>query len=121
MKDQSTIALLDQNERQAIQILTERLAQTLSDQILATTLFGSKARGDASADSDIDILVIIQSEDWQIVRKIRQIGARVSLEQDVLFNMHIVDRAQWAEMERAQSTYWRNVQRDGIKLLPRAA
>jgi predicted nucleotidyltransferase len=121
MKDQSATVSLDQNDRQAIQILTERLAQTLSDQILSTTLFGSKARGDAGADSDIDILVIIRSEDWQTVRKIRQIGARVSLEQDVLFNMHIVDRAQWAEMERAQSTYWRNVQRDGIKLLPQAA
>ena len=121
MKDQSAATSLDQNDRQAIQILTERLAQTLSDQILATTLFGSKARGDADPESDIDILVIIQSEDWQIVRKIRQIGARVSLEQNVLFNMHVVDRAQWAEMERAKSTYWRNVQRDGIKLLPRAA
>jgi len=115
------VVLLDRNESHAIQILIERLTRTFPDQILATTLFGSKARGDASAESDIDILVITQSEDWQLVRQIRRIGARVSLEQDVLFNMHIVDQTHWAEMERIQSTYWRNVQRDGIELLPEAA
>jgi predicted nucleotidyltransferase len=115
------VVLLDRNESHAIQILIERLTQAFPDQILATTLFGSKARGDASAESDIDILVIIQSEDWQLVRQIRQIGARVSLEQDVLFNMHVVDHAHWAEMEHAQSTYWRNVQRDGVALLPQVA
>lgn len=114
------IAQLDRNERNAIQILIERLIQIFPDQILATTLFGSKARGDDNAESDIDILVITTSEDWQTARKIRQIGARVSLEQDVLFNMHIVAGAQWTELERAQSTYWRNIQRDGIALLPQA-
>jgi len=119
MKAQSVVPL-GRNERKAIQILIERLTQTFPDQILTTTLFGSKARGDASPESDIDILVIIQSEDWQVVRQIRQIGARVSLEQDVLFNMHVVDQAQWAKMKHAQSTYWRNVQRDGIELLPKA-
>jgi predicted nucleotidyltransferase len=116
-----SLAQLDQRARTAIQILVERLVQAFPDQVLATTLFGSKARGDDSAESDIDILVIIPSEDWQAARKIRQIGARVSLEQDVLFNMHVVDRIQWAEMERSQFIYWRNVQHDGIELLPQAA
>jgi predicted nucleotidyltransferase len=112
---------LELRERFAIQVLVERLTQAFPDQILATTLFGSKARGDDSAESDIDILVITTSKDWQVARKLRQIGARVSLEQDVLFNIHVVDHIQWAEMERAQSTYWRNVRQDGIELLPQAA
>jgi predicted nucleotidyltransferase len=120
MKHKS-ISQLDPTERTAIQVLVNRLSQVFSDQVVTTHLFGSKARGDDSAESDIDILVITASENWRIVRKIRQIGARVSLEHDVLFNMHVVDCTRWAEMERTQSTYWRTIQRDGIELLSQAA
>jgi len=120
MNDRST-DLLDERDSTAVQILLRRLSQAYPDQIVATTLFGSKARGDDSADSDIDILIITTSNNWQTARKIRRIGARVSLEYDVLLNIHVMSRTRWAEMERAQSTYWRNVQRDGIQLLPQAA
>jgi predicted nucleotidyltransferase len=117
----SSIHQLNRIEMLAIQALLERLAQTFPDQILATTLFGSKARGDDNAESDIDILVITASEDWQVARTLRQIGARVSLERDVLFNIHVIAHDRWAEMEQIRSTYWRNIQRDGIQLLPQAA
>ena len=117
----SSIHQLNRTEIIAIQVLLERLARTFPNQILATTLFGSKARGDNNAESDIDILVITASEDWQVARTLRQIGARVSLERDVLFNIHVINHDGWAEMEQTRSTYWCNIQRDGIQLLPQAA
>jgi predicted nucleotidyltransferase len=112
---------LHQGERIALEILVARLLAVIPDQVLAVSLFGSKARGDASADSDIDILIVTTSNDWQIARKIREIAARVSLEHDVLLNTHIIDYGQWTAMEEARSTYWRHIQRDGTALLPRAA
>lgn len=120
MKGES-IGQLDEKEKTAVHVLLDRLSHAFPDQILASMLFGSKARGDASAESDIDILIITPSENWQTARKIRQAGARVSLEHDVLFNIHVISGTRWAEMERAQSIYWRNVQRDGIQLLPQTA
>ena len=120
MNDEPTIALR-QRDKIATEILVERLLKTIPDQILAVNLFGSKARGDDSTDSDIDILIITKSSDWRVVRQIRQVAARVSLEHDVLFNTHIIDYSQWTAMEEARSTYWRHIQRDGIALLPRAA
>ena len=116
-----SLVSLPQKERTAIEILMERLLAVIPDQVLAVNLFGSKARGDDSADSDIDILIVTKSNDWQIVRKIRQLAARVSLEHDVLLNTHIIDYGQWIAMEEAQATYWRNIQREGIDLLPKAA
>jgi hypothetical protein len=46
------------------------------------------------------------------------LGARVSLEYDVLINTHILSRARWEEMARQQATLWREVQRDGVPLMP---
>jgi predicted nucleotidyltransferase len=76
-------------------------------------LFGSKARGDAGDDADIDLLVIVETADWARKGQIRLIDARVSLEYDVLLNTHILDPARWAELAQHQATLWREVQRDG--------
>jgi hypothetical protein len=46
------------------------------------------------------------------------LGARISLEYDVLINTHILSRARREEMSRQQATLWREVQRDGIALVP---
>jgi predicted nucleotidyltransferase len=39
--------------------LKERLAATYGDRLDVVVLFGSEARGDARADSDIDLLVVL--------------------------------------------------------------
>lgn len=80
-------------------------------------LFGSKARGDAGPDSDLDVLVIVDSYDNQIDRLVTRTAARVSLEYDTLINTHIVTAARWAEMRQRAATLWREVQRDGVPLL----
>ena len=40
--------------------LKERLAATYGDRLDAVVLFGSEARGDARAESDIDLLVVLR-------------------------------------------------------------
>ena len=40
--------------------LKERLAATYGDRLDAVVLFGSEVRGDARADSDIDLLVVLR-------------------------------------------------------------
>jgi predicted nucleotidyltransferase len=41
------------------------LEESLADNLLEMKLFGSRARGDARKDSDVDVLVIISSGDWR--------------------------------------------------------
>ena len=46
--------------REELASVIESLQRTLGDQLLALVLFGSRARGDAQADSDWDILLIAE-------------------------------------------------------------
>jgi len=46
--------------REELAPVVESLQRTLSDQLLALVLFGSRGRGDAEADSDWDILLIAE-------------------------------------------------------------
>ncbi len=109
---------LKESDRTAIMACANRLFTELHPHIRSAVLFGSKARSDDTVDSDIDILIIVDTDDRGLARKIRRTAARVSLEYDVLFNTHIISQEQWSEMERHQTTYWRNVQREGIELRP---
>lgn len=109
---------LNPRERAAIEDCVVRLHRAIGDQLVALWLFGSKARGDFGPDSDIDLLTVIKTLDWDVWHVIRKITARCSLEYDVLLNAHILDQARWDEEVRYRGTLWREIQRDGVSLLP---
>lgn len=113
-----TLEYLTRQEHQALQILVERLRNRFGEYVVDVQLFGSKARGDFGPHSDLDVLVILNTEEWEIEDKIGLLAARVSLEYDVLINMHFVTTAHWRAHAQAETPYWRHVQEEGVCLLP---
>jgi len=71
--------------KQILDELKQQLAETYGDRLARVVLFGSQARGDARADSDIDVLVVLRG-DVEPAREILNTGAtvaEVSLRHDV--------------------------------------
>lgn len=99
-----------------IQGLISVLSDTLGDNLLAIWLFGSKARGDDTPDSDVDLLIVVGHLEPPIRWRIREAAADCSLEHDLLINTHIIDRRRWAEHALYASTLWREIKRDGVLL-----
>ena len=109
---------LTAKERQAIETFLDRLHQRYPDQILQAVLFGSKARGDSDPYSDIDILIIVEEENWPLRGEISTIAARVSLEYDVLIGPRLIGRERWESMKRRRFSLYRNIAAEGIPLTP---
>ncbi len=105
----------------AIAALLDRLFSEYNRRIVFVALFGSVARGDSVPDSDIDIVLVADHADGEFKWEARGIAARVSLEHDVLFNLHIYSQTRWSAMERQRTTLWRDVTREGIALTPELA
>lgn len=57
---------LTSQEHEAIKTFLSHLYTRFPENVLQTILFGSKARGDSHAGSDIDILILVQEEDWPL-------------------------------------------------------
>lgn len=59
-----------------------RLREKYADKVVLVVLFlfGSKVRGDFDDESDLDVLVVIESDGWRFHREISFIGSRVSLD-----------------------------------------
>jgi len=113
-----TLAYLQPNEEAAVGECISRLIYHLNRRLVEVYLFGSRARGDFTPDSDLDLLIILEADDWETKDKVRFVAADVSLEYDVLINTHILSRARWEKMAHQQATLWREVQRDGVPLMP---
>jgi predicted nucleotidyltransferase len=95
--------------------LREALATHYDERLAKLVLFGSQARGDAEADSDIDVLVVLRGEvtrqdDGDVVlEKI----ADICLEHDVVIQWIVVPENRY---RGNGDSLMRNVHRDGIAI-----
>lgn len=112
------LSRLSSRDQQAIEALVGCLITQLGDHILRLTLFGSKARGEDTPESDIDVLVVTTDNTWVLKHRVLLLGARLSLEHDVLFNLYVIGRERWAWMRQVQHPLYRNIIAHGIDLLP---
>jgi predicted nucleotidyltransferase len=104
-------------QREAIEEFVRRLYATYNGRIVLTALFGSVARGDFTPDSDVDMLVVADEISTEFKWSVWTIGSRVSLDYDVILNVHIKSRARWEAMRAAGEALWRNIEREGVELI----
>lgn len=71
-------------ERKGIERSADRVRQVFPDRIRSIVLFGSKGTGVATAESDVDILVIVDRKDRGITEGIFDIAHEIFLETDCL-------------------------------------
>lgn len=107
---------LSEVERTAVLEFLERVRSMYDGQIQRAILFGSKARGEATSDSDIDVLLIVADETWQFRDEICNISADVSLKYDVLLDARVIGAARWQYMRDIQAGLYQNISREAIPL-----
>jgi len=82
-------------EKAALSEFVARLRERYADEVALVMLFGSKVRGDFDEESDLDVLVVVESDGWRFHREISFIGSRVSLDYDVNISPKAVTQTQY--------------------------
>lgn len=85
------------------------------ERLVSVILYGSQARGDATEDSDIDVLVVLQdnfdySEEHE---RISFLTAALSLQYDTLISTFLTAEH---DFSAHQSSFLQNVWREGVTL-----
>jgi predicted nucleotidyltransferase len=109
---------LAENERNALTTFVDRVQRNFPGNLLSIQVFGSRARGDAGSDSDMDLLVVMAQADLETKRAIRSIAVEIWL----IYGIYLSTRV-WSEAHRRQhaaihSSFYRNLQRDAIDVFP---
>jgi predicted nucleotidyltransferase len=106
---------LTEKEKQAVKELIDELKKLYGDNLSCVILYGSKARGDATEDSDIDILVVLKNiQNFSLERKkVKEISWRLSYKYDLLLS--IIIRSE-QEYMRKDTPLLMNIEKEGIVL-----
>lgn len=114
--NRDALTFLPDRERQAVEAFVRRVLHAFPQRVKRVTLFGSKARRRSEPDSDIDLLVLADSENWRFCHAISDIASDVSLCYGVLLDPHVIDQTRWERMQKELFILCENVQDEGIAL-----
>ena len=104
---------LKENERQAIVELKESIHKRYPDAEII--LFGSKARGDSSNESDIDVLVLLDTNvDDHVRLDIFNVAYEIELSYDVVFGIIVQTKDLWYSDAAKYFPLYDSIQRDGV-------
>ena len=116
MSDDNLLQYLNSREKAALSEFVARLQERYADEVMLVTLFGSKVRGDFDEESDLDVLVVVESDGWRFHREISFIGSRVSLDYDVNVSPKAVTPTHYRDLQELRTPFFESVQAEGVDL-----
>jgi predicted nucleotidyltransferase len=107
---------LSKKEQLALKKFRAALEKALGRNLVEVKIFGSKVRGDARRDSDIDALVIIASGDWHIGDEIYSIVTDILLEDGICISPKFINKRDYNRLNKMKTPFIKNVIREGIAI-----
>ena len=108
--------MLSAREKTTLNEFKNCLKEILESQLLELKLFGSKARGDDKPDSDIDVLVIVTTDDWRIRDKVYDVATDILLQSDVCISPKVISKNKFDQMSKEGASFVHNLSRDAITI-----
>ncbi len=105
---------LKHRDRNAVEAFLARVRAEVGPLREPAVVFGSAVRGEATAESDVDILLVLDREDEDVRRKVFDLAFEVFLESDVLVSPLVMSPKRVADWRRAGRRLIRDVQQDGV-------
>jgi uncharacterized protein len=103
-----------------LQQFRDELGLALGSNLNQVILYGSRARGDETPDSDADILVILRDSNPIVIETIHRIAYQLMWDREFqpLISLNIIDHEHYLLLREAGSSYLGNILREGKPLWP---
>src|SRR3990167_4590795 len=102
---------LTQEEQTWLDAYREALDKKHPGMVQEMLIYGSKARGQAHAESDLDVLLIVKNEAGKLKRELRRIGYLLAARTDVMQSILAYTQEEWESRKRSGSTFRQAVER----------
>lgn len=104
--------MLKENEKRAIKSLKEELSKRFK--LVDLWLFGSKARGDDTQESDIDVMIQLVETNPETESQIYDIVYEINLKNDTFISVIIFSKYEIHEGPMAESPIYKIIQKAGV-------
>ena len=106
------VPYLTDRERKSLARFLERLETECGDRVQRVVLFGSRARGDHEAESDVDLLVVTD-EDRE---RIGNLAHRATLDDSMPLSTLVISAVEYQRYQQLRLPIYVNLRREGIEL-----
>ena len=105
---------LTKKERGVIEEFKRRVEGQFPGELVSMLVFGSKARGDATEESDIDVIVISRSDDKKLAKDIRYTGYDLEIEHGVILSTQVYSEKHINYLRNIPTQFIQNVDREAV-------
>ena len=105
-------------DRQIIAELKKRIPEDIRYHIKKLILFGSRARGDAGEDSDLDIIALVDEKNSEIENKLGDAAYSVMWDNDFrpVISLKVFAESRFQNAVERGFSFYRNVDEEGVVL-----
>jgi hypothetical protein len=82
-----------------------------------TALGGAKARGQAHAESDLDVLLIVKDDCSKLKEELRRISYLLAAKTEALPSILAYSQEEWESRKRSGSSFRQAVERDAVRVV----
>lgn len=115
-KTEGGFLVTNPTRQRAIERFSQRIRHRLPTRIKDVRLFGSVARGTDSPESDVDILVLVESDDRETTDIIMDIAVEINLDFDVVIAPIIMTRSHYANPLFRETAFFQALEQEGVSL-----
>lgn len=105
---------LTEREKEALLKFEKEVRETLSSNLILLEVFGSKARGDFTEESDMDILVVVKKFEPVVMEKMAAISSGISIKEGILISPLVLSESEYKKNRYADTLFVRELDRDGV-------
>ncbi len=107
---------LTSEEQTWLDTYRKELAEQFPGLVEQIIIFGSKARGTETRDSDLDVLLIIREGDWRLKGALATPGYDLAVGTDVVPSILVYTEQEWEDRHRLRAPFWQAIDRDGVRV-----
>lgn len=107
---------LKSKDAEALKDFLRKLRSALGNKLMEIKLFGSKATGRDTPESDIDVLVVVSEASVEIEDQVLDIAFEVNLKHEVYISPRVVDHAILDDPVWKITPFLQTVSKEGVPL-----
>jgi len=109
---------MEEGDRQLLLELKARLPRDVADRVKRLIVFGSRAHGHGTGDSDLDVVALVDEKSGEIEARLDDIVYDLMWEHDFepIVSLKVFDEAQFQDALNRGFSFYKRVAAEGIPL-----
>lgn len=107
---------LNPSEKKALNEFSLRVKSALTENLFDLKFFGSKSTGKFNAESDLDVLIIVNHRDETVLDTVSDILLDIELEYASNISPVVLTTREFLKNQKYQTLFYHEIARDGVTL-----